>query len=154
MEGQGTMKPGSVWCVGRNYVEHIKELGPMLNLEQIIPTTPMIFMKSGATVVQPGSTLHLPTWSNDVHHEVELAVEIGDDLKPSRIAVGIDLTARDVQVHNMQALHVVVPSPMSHAIKYSLMATSHLILHTCTDVHIYTCPYEHTHRNHLLIHYN
>jgi 2-keto-4-pentenoate hydratase/2-oxohepta-3-ene-1,7-dioic acid hydratase in catechol pathway len=41
--------------------------------------------------------VHLTGWSKDVHHEVELAIELGPDLAPVRGAVALDLTARDVQ---------------------------------------------------------
>ncbi len=60
------MRPQNVWCVGRNYAEHAKELG------NAVPEEPMIFLKSGSSVAPPGK-LPLPSWSKDVHHEVRPA---------------------------------------------------------------------------------
>ncbi|EFJ42561.1 hypothetical protein VOLCADRAFT_97355 [Volvox carteri f. nagariensis] len=82
--------PRNIWCIGRNYAEHARELG------NEVPSVPMIFLKAGTSAVAPGDLL-LPSWSTDVHHEVELAVELGADLSPVRAAVALDLTARDVQ---------------------------------------------------------
>jgi len=101
-----TLRPGAVWAVGKNYLEHIKELKGLLNIDQSIPTEPLIFLKSGSSVLAPLAAdardtpqeLPLPVhWSNDVQHEVELAVEVGPDGVPRRAAVALDLTARDVQ---------------------------------------------------------
>jgi len=87
------LKPSNIWCVGRNYAEHIKELG---NQGSAPTDAPMIFLKAGSSALPPGP-LPLPAWSQDVHHEVELAIELGPDLQPVRGAVALDLTARDVQ---------------------------------------------------------
>ena len=59
----------SVWCVGRNYAEHIKELGNQ-SADGSLPPYPMIFLKSGGSVLASGRDLVLPSWSKDVHHEV------------------------------------------------------------------------------------
>lgn len=53
-------------CIGRNYAEHVRELG---NEAQPAGEAPMIFLKAGSSVVPPGN-IHLPGWSQDVHHEV------------------------------------------------------------------------------------
>jgi len=80
----------NVWCVGRNYTEHAKEM----NAE--IPQTPLIFLKAG-TSAYFGSLIHLPEWSNDIHHELEIAFWIDEHFKFSHVTLALDLTARDIQ---------------------------------------------------------
>lgn len=60
---QASLAPCNIWCVGRNYAEHARELG------NDIPVVPMIFLKAGTSIISPGD-LVLPSWTNDVHHEV------------------------------------------------------------------------------------
>ncbi|MEW5297520.1 MAG: hypothetical protein WDW36_000725 [Sanguina aurantia] len=90
--GAVQLAPRNIWCVGRNYAEHAKELGNPVNDEE-----PMIFLKAGSTILQDGLPLPLPVWSQHVNHEIEMAVELGANLQPVRVAVALDLTARDVQ---------------------------------------------------------
>lgn len=88
-------------CVGRNYVEHIKEL----NNEQ--PEDPVIFMKPETAIPLKHEPFFYPDFSTDVHHEVEILVKInrvGKNIDEKfahkyydEIGVGIDFTARDVQ---------------------------------------------------------
>ena len=88
-------------CVGRNYVEHIKEL----NNEQ--PEDPVIFMKPETAIPLKNEPFFYPEFSNDVHYEVEILVKInrvGKNIDEKfahkyydEIGVGIDFTARDVQ---------------------------------------------------------
>eukprot|EP00955_Chlamydomonas_euryale_P027999 295148-Chlamydomonas_euryale.AAC.1 len=62
-------------------------------------TEPMIFLKAGSSLCGSSDELRLPCWSSDVHHEVELAVQLGGPgLTPVAAAVALDLTLRDVQV--------------------------------------------------------
>ena len=91
-----------IWCVGRNYVEHIREMG------QDERKPPFFFAKPGDAVVPDGGTVPYPTLTNDLHHEVELVVALkGGGLRiPADKAldliygygVGIDLTRRDLQI--------------------------------------------------------
>jgi 2-keto-4-pentenoate hydratase/2-oxohepta-3-ene-1,7-dioic acid hydratase in catechol pathway len=88
-------------CVGRNYVEHIKEL----NNEQ--PEDPVIFMKPETAIPLKHEPFFYPDFSTDVHHEVEILVKInrvGKNIDEKfahkyydEIGIGIDFTARDVQ---------------------------------------------------------
>jgi acylpyruvate hydrolase len=88
-------------CVGRNYAEHAKELG------NEIPEKPVIFLKPASSVIYSGEEIVYPSFSNDMHHEVELVLLIGKkiknaDLKGSEEAiagygVGLDMTLRDIQ---------------------------------------------------------
>ena len=92
---------GKILCIGRNYWEHIKELG------NAPPEAPVIFIKPASSVIAEGETVVIPSYSHDCHHEAELALLIGRkgkdipvDQAMEHIAgygVGIDLTLRDVQ---------------------------------------------------------
>jgi fumarylpyruvate hydrolase len=91
-----------VWCVGRNYLEHIKEMG------QDAREPPFFFSKPSDALVRDGSTLPYPPLTKDLHHEVELVVALkggGRNLKAATAndliwgyGVGIDLTRRDLQI--------------------------------------------------------
>ncbi len=92
---------GKIVCLGRNYSEHIKELG------NAVPDKPVIFIKPSTSIIPDGGTVVIPGYSNDCHHEVELALLIGRTGRniPAESAmahvsgygVAIDLTLRDVQ---------------------------------------------------------
>ncbi len=95
------VRPGKIVCLGRNYVDHIKELG------NEVPDAPVIFIKPSTSILADGGEIIIPDYSNDCHHEVELAVLIGKTGKNIRTetafnhvagyGVAIDLTLRDVQ---------------------------------------------------------
>lgn len=88
-------------CVGRNYVEHIQELG------NEIPEKPVIFLKPASAVIYSGDKIKYPDFSQDMHHEVELVLLIGSTIKNADLqtaensiaacGVGLDMTLRDVQ---------------------------------------------------------
>jgi 5-carboxymethyl-2-hydroxymuconate isomerase len=92
---------GKIVCAGRNYAEHAKELG------NEIPEKPVIFLKPASSVIYTGEKIIYPSFSNEMHHEVELVLLIGKkiknaDLKASEEAiagygVGLDMTLRDIQ---------------------------------------------------------
>ncbi len=85
----GLSRPvGTIWCVGRNYAEHAKEMGSE------VPEAPMVFLKPASALLLDGGVLRLPSDSRRVDHEVELVVAAGLSLM---MAVGIDFTARDLQ---------------------------------------------------------
>lgn len=92
---------GKIVCVGRNYVEHIQELGNEQHEK------PVIFLKTSTSVVYSGDKIIYPSFSNDMHHETELVLLIGSEVKnadqkeaSNAIAgygVGLDMTLRDIQ---------------------------------------------------------
>jgi len=96
-----TYRVGKVVCLARNYTEHIRELG------NEIPAKPVLFTKPSTSIIGDGETVVIPPFSNDCHHEVELAVLIGrwaknvsaEDAQEyiAGYGVAIDLTLRDVQ---------------------------------------------------------
>lgn len=81
-------------CIGRNYGAHAKELGNAL------PEEPVVFLKPESALVPHGGPIKLPSFSNDVHHEIELVFAIvrrNGYALADRVTIGLDLTARDVQ---------------------------------------------------------
>ena len=68
----------------------------MLGISDEEPKEPMIFIKAASCILNEGS-IRLPSWSSNVHHELELAVQLGEALQPIVGAAAIDLTARDTQ---------------------------------------------------------
>jgi fumarylpyruvate hydrolase len=91
-----------IWCVGRNYIEHIKEMG------QDERAPPFFFAKPADAIVPDGGTAPYPPLTKDMHHEVELVVALksgGRNIPVDKAndtiygyAVGIDLTRRDLQI--------------------------------------------------------
>jgi 2-keto-4-pentenoate hydratase/2-oxohepta-3-ene-1,7-dioic acid hydratase in catechol pathway len=92
---------GTMYCIGQNYEKHAKEMGGE------VPKDPVVFIKPPASYIPDGSSVILPDFSNNVHHEVELVVVIGKDCRNvsqseartciAGYAVGIDVTLRDIQ---------------------------------------------------------
>ncbi len=91
-----------IWCVGRNYIEHIREMG------QDERAPPFFFAKPADALVPDGGTVPYPSLTKDMHHEVELVVALksgGRNIPVDKAndciygyAVGIDLTRRDLQI--------------------------------------------------------
>jgi fumarylpyruvate hydrolase len=77
--------------VGRNYNEHVKEMGGVVGRDP-----PFFFMKPADAIVCDGRFPY-PTVSGDVHHEVELVVALGEGGTICGHAVGLDMTRRDLQ---------------------------------------------------------
>ena len=92
---------GKIVCVGRNYSEHAKELG------NEVPEKPVLFLKPSSALIYSGGKIIHPDFGNDLHHEVELVLLIGETIKNANKAeaekaiighgVGLDMTLRDVQ---------------------------------------------------------
>lgn len=92
----------NIYCVGRNYADHVVEMGGDPNREP-----PFFFMKPGYALLQDGGTMEYPSHSDNVHHEVELVAALaagGRDVSVAEAmnlvygyAVGIDMTRRDLQ---------------------------------------------------------
>ena len=94
-------RPSKIVCVGRNYLEHAKELG------NEVPERPLIFLKPPSALLGDGGTIVLPAASNQVEHEGEIAVVIGERARNVAAADALryvagyaplnDVTARDLQ---------------------------------------------------------
>lgn len=92
---------GKIIGVGRNYAEHAIELG------NEVSDKPILFLKTNSSLIFDGDFIEYPSYSNDMHHEVELVLLIGQNGKNINIdeaaafiyavGVGLDMTLRDVQ---------------------------------------------------------
>ncbi len=90
-----------IFCIGRNYAEHAKELG------NAVPDEPIVFSKPPTAVLKDGAPFYHPDFSSDIHHEAEIVVRIAKNGKHiaekfahkyyDHISIGIDFTARDLQ---------------------------------------------------------
>ena len=91
-----------IFCVGRNYADHAREMGHDPDREP-----PFFFMKPASSIVTDGNNMTYPDLSNDVHHEIEMVVAIsqgGANIPADKAlehiygyAVGLDMTRRDLQ---------------------------------------------------------
>ncbi|MBN2384454.1 fumarylacetoacetate hydrolase family protein [bacterium] len=94
-------EPQRIFCIGRNYVEHIREL------DHDVPQQPVIFMKPPTCLVAPGQKICRPRHGNELHYESEIVVLLGAHGRPDSedeagsfiagLTIGLDLTLRDVQ---------------------------------------------------------
>ena len=102
IEGNSALFPvGKVYCVGKNYADHAKEMGGKVDKNQ-----PFFFSKPPQAITQ-SANIPFPTLTDDLHHEVELVVFLKSEcsnILPSEAsqhifgyAVGVDLTKRDIQ---------------------------------------------------------
>lgn len=88
-------------CIGRNYVDHAKEL------KNPVPTEPVFFMKPDSALLLKNKPFFIPEFTKEIHHEVELVIKInrlGRHIEEkfahryyNEIGLGIDFTARDIQ---------------------------------------------------------
>ena len=101
------VEPSKIVCVGRNYAEHAKELG------NEVPEAPLLFLKASSSLIGDGDSIRIPSLSEQVEHEGELAVVIGrkcskldEDEDAFRYVFGYtclnDVTARDIQRQDVQ----------------------------------------------------
>ena len=96
-------------CIGRNYAQHAKELG------NAVPSKPVVFLKPQSAILSHKHPFYIPTWTQEVHHEVELVIKINRIGKTiserhahryyDEVGLGIDFTARDVQAELKEKGH-------------------------------------------------
>ena len=90
-----------IFCIGRNYVDHAKEL------KNPVPKSPMVFMKPPTALLKDPNVFYLPDFSDNVHYEVEVILKMAKNGKSIQkafaldyietVTIGLDFTARDVQ---------------------------------------------------------
>ncbi len=100
-------RPSKIVCVGRNYVDHAKELG------NDVPKAPLLFLKAPSAFIPNGEPILIPAQSHQVEHEAELGIviserckNIGDEEDVRQYIKGFtcvnDVTARDIQRNDVQ----------------------------------------------------
>lgn len=105
--GDGTFPVHRIYCVGRNFADHAREMGAAAP-DPAARGRPVFFLKPADAIVVDGQVPYPPA-TRELHHEVELVVAIGRDAPPGTLAaehagqlvygyaVGLDLTRRDLQ---------------------------------------------------------
>lgn len=107
--GGGTFPVRRIYCVGRNFADHAREMGAAAPASASERGQPMFFMKPADAIVVGDDAIPYPPATSDLHHEVELVVALGRDAPAGVLAVdqamdlvlaygvGLDLTRRDLQ---------------------------------------------------------
>ncbi|PLY02314.1 MAG: acylpyruvase [Desulfuromonas sp.] len=101
LDNRAPQRVGKLVCLARNYAEHIKELG------NATPSAPVLFIKPSTSIIASGGQIVIPSYSEQCHHEIELAVLIGksgrniDESEAMSYVAGygvaLDMTLRDTQ---------------------------------------------------------
>lgn len=90
-----------IFCVGRNYADHAKELG------NAVPEEPVIFMKPKSALMTSNAPFYYPEFTNELHYEAEIVLRVckngryvdaeSAEIYYDAFTIGIDFTARDIQ---------------------------------------------------------
>ncbi|MGY0398763.1 MAG: fumarylacetoacetate hydrolase family protein [Ostreibacterium sp.] len=115
-----------IYCVGQNYASHAKEMGSQVSQER-----PFFFIKSPFDITPSGTTIDYPSGTENLHFELELVVVIGKKLfnadektarqSVSGLAVGLDLTRRDMQLQLKSKSH---PWALSKSFSHSAIISA------------------------------
>jgi 2-keto-4-pentenoate hydratase/2-oxohepta-3-ene-1,7-dioic acid hydratase in catechol pathway len=113
LDSEELFEVNNVYCIGKNYLDHIKEFG-----QASAPEKPVVFLKPNSAVIGEGESIKIPAWeekpiSNSLHYETEFVAAIGKDggnIPENEAknyifgyAVGLDMTLRDVQAEAKKA---------------------------------------------------
>ncbi|MBA3930170.1 MAG: fumarylacetoacetate hydrolase [Xanthomonas sp.] len=109
VRGGGTFPVRRIFCVGRNFADHAREMGATAPASKAERGMPVFFHKPADAIVTGNADVPYPPGTQDLHHEVELVVALGADAPAGPLArddaqalviaygVGLDLTRRDLQ---------------------------------------------------------
>jgi 2-keto-4-pentenoate hydratase/2-oxohepta-3-ene-1,7-dioic acid hydratase in catechol pathway len=103
-------EPSKIVCVGRNYLDHIREMGHTFGED--LPKEPGLFLKGPNTLADPGTSIPYPPFTRELHYEGELALVLARPLRQASpeealsavlgYTCALDLTARDAQRSDLQ----------------------------------------------------
>ena len=108
VRGGGTFPVHRIYCVGRNFADHAREMGATAPASKAERGQPVFFLKPADAIVTAGEAAY-PPGTHDLHHEIELVVALGHDAPPGVLdreaaqalvfgyGIGLDLTRRDLQ---------------------------------------------------------
>lgn len=108
VRGGGTFPVHRIYCVGRNFADHAREMGAQAPASREERGQPVFFLKPADAIAAAGDVPY-PPGTRDLHHEVELVVALGQDAPPGELdregaaalvfgyGIGLDLTRRDLQ---------------------------------------------------------
>ena len=108
VRGGGLFPVHRIYCIGRNFADHAREMGAAAPASKAERGTPVFFLKPADAIVVDG-VVPYPPGTRDLQHEVELVVALGRDAPPGTlderqamalvfgVGVGLDLTRRDLQ---------------------------------------------------------
>ncbi len=109
VRGGGTFPVRRIYCVGRNFADHAREMGAAVPASKAERGQPVFFLKPADAVVTGDADIPYPPGTSELHHEVELVVALGRDAAAGVVpindastlvfayGVGLDLTRRDLQ---------------------------------------------------------
>lgn len=109
VRGGGTFPVRRIYCVGRNFADHAREMGAVAPASKAERGQPVFFLKPADALVTGNADVPYPLATSDLHHEIELVVALGRDAPAGELAVeqastlifaygvGLDLTRRDLQ---------------------------------------------------------
>ena len=123
-----------IFCIGRNYINHAKELN------NPVPKEPLVFMKPATALLRENKPFYYPDFSEDIHYEVELVLKIKKNGRHIQsqfaknyydsVALGIDFTARDLQSKAKAKGH---PWEKAKAFDSSAVLSDFLPIDSCKD---------------------
>ncbi|WP_454829193.1 fumarylacetoacetate hydrolase family protein [Pseudoxanthomonas wuyuanensis] len=109
VRGGATFPVRRIFCVGRNFADHAREMGASAPASKADRGQPVFFHKPADAIVTSNADVPYPSGTHDLHHEVELVVALGQDAPAGALSreqaqalviaygVGLDLTRRDLQ---------------------------------------------------------
>ena len=115
--GKKNITPGRIFCIGKNYEEHIRELNNDAQTSRNLKNDddPVVFMKPATSIVSRGELIQVPVHGDALHHEVEVVILLSGGGKNiltdkalsyvSGVTLGLDLTLRDVQAEMKKSGH-------------------------------------------------
>lgn len=134
----------TIFCVGRNYAEHAREMNHAL------PDKPVVFLKPGTALLQNNKPFYYPDFTKELHYETEIVLKISKNGKHieekfahnyfNEVTVGIDFTARDLQSEQKKKG---LPWEISKAFDQSAVVGKFMPLSEIKDIHdLYFCLYK------------